>query len=217
MLVTCCSSEVSRCQSAEWMGSFRAASPAAWSVAGAGRIGMEGSPNRVSCLALFGFAGIERVAFDVALPLNETISWGGGLGWRKGGVGSAILSVSGPGKAARISVPIVQPAAHPYAPSWWFGATVPFGSCCPGRITLQWTPGGLPRLTLMALGKALHCGVGSDGAWVGWTAPTSSNEPAITLHVGILRGDIPWSGMDVGVDVRLGSDPWHWLPNQWLR
>lgn len=216
MWVACCSSEGALCQCAEWMGSFRAAAPGAWSLAGAGRIGM-GGPNRAGCLAMLGGAGLDRLAIDVAVPLNGTTSWGGGMDWRKGGVISAVLSASRQGMAGRISVPVVQPAAHPHAPTWWFGAEVPFGSCCPGRITLQWTPGGWPRLTLMAWGKVFHCGTGSDGAWVGWTAPTASHQPAITVHLGILRGDIPWSGLDVGDHNGLGSDPWHWLPNQWLR
>lgn len=204
-------------QQAGWMASFRGAVPGIWTMglAGSPAMGKDWGTPRGSLLA--GPGGLECLKIEIALPLGSDMQWGGGLGWRRDKVGTALLAVSKEGMAARLSIPIVQPAAQPFVPSWWFGVAVAVEEIGKLRVTVEWTPGAWPRLALRASGPTIRAGAGSDGAWVGWTA-TDGLGPStgLSLKLGILRGDIPWGGIDFGSATDVGSDPGQWILDQWL-
>lgn len=203
----------------KWGVHFRAAEPGIWSIAARAqgrRHALQGGgwQGYVQCDR----GGMVQARFQQWVVLDGQTTLGSGVALNTLGIASLLLSVGFQNGAAHISIPLRQPSASPFQSKWQWSAAFPIIQATRGVADLQWHPGSLPLLSLTAIAQKWTAGVGSTGVWLSFGQPVLGGSSGVEwrLTAGVLRGDIPWTGLDVGSVTARGSDPaqqWHL---QWL-
>jgi len=198
--------------------SFRAAPPGAWTCAmeargSGGRWGL----SRWQAQVITHKGGPVQGLCQAAVAFDAQTSAGVGLAWDGAGVGQCLLSAGGPDWVVQVWVPLHQPVAQPFQPEWQGGVAFPLEREARGLALMRWRPGSLPRLTLLGEFKRWTCSVGASGAW--WSRRLKSSESGVpwSLSLGLLRGNVPWFGVDWGVPYSVGSDPGLGALQVWFR
>ncbi|MBL6646076.1 MAG: hypothetical protein ISP55_06460 [Flavobacteriales bacterium] len=154
---------------------------------------------------------------QAAVAFDTRTSAGLGLAWDGAGVGQCLLSASGTDWAVQVWMPLRQPAAQPFQPEWQGGVAFPLERSARGFAMMRWRAGSLPRLALVGEFQRWACGVGASGAW--WSrqmTPSESGGVPWSLSLGLLRGNVPWLGVDWGVPYSVGSDPGQGMLRWWF-
>lgn len=147
---------------------------------------------------------------EVVVPCAREVGVGVGLGWKRGGIGLVAVQWVGERSGGRVVIPVWQPMAQPFAPEWQGIFVLPGWQDVGVQVAIDWIPGSAPGLRWWAHHRAMEVGLGSDGAWLAWSAPGGRGR--WRCSIGVMRGNVPWSGVDWGVAHGLGSDPGGWRP-----
>ena len=199
----------------QWGVHFRAADPGIWTVAARFRGRMRPSNGGGwQGHAQWDQGGAVQLRLQQWVALDDQVKLGSGLGLHFGGTGSLLFSVGVQDWVAHFSIPVYQPAQRPYHTEWQWSLRLPLVRESQGMVDIQWHPGSLPLLSLTAMSNAWSWGIGSTGGWLSCAQPMFGSDRSVEwrLTLGVLRGDIPWAGVDFGSVTALGSDPaqyWH--------
>ncbi|GEM_PF-1731423 len=152
------------------------------------------------------------------LRLDDQTLLGSGVELNSQGIGSLLLSVGVQDWGAHITIPLLQPSPRPLNSMWQWSARFPLWQKVRGVADLQWFPGALPRISLTAMASQWTAGAGSNGAWLSFGRPIEGHDSTVEwrMTVGVLRGDIPWVGLDCGSLLAFGSDPLQFWHLRWL-
>lgn len=150
--------------------------------------------------------------------VDQETRLGSGLVWNTSGMGSVLLSVGIQNWAAQVTVPWRQPSSRPFDAHWQWSVRFSVVDRVQAIADVQWQPGSMPLLSFTARSSRWMGRVGSAGAWLslGWSMNGKKPKVEWRLALGVLRGDIPWVGIDGGAAGTFGSNPadqWHL---QWL-
>lgn len=193
-----------RCVSA----SVRMAPPGVWT-AGLGIGGRCSRDGGGSCwwtsARVSGPGGAAELSACVAARLDSDRRAGLGLEWRGPGAASMVFGASQGHMGAWCAVPLLQPAALRFRPAWGWSWTGRMEDRGDGLVLVEWSGGRLPAVQLVFRHAQWECGAGSRGLW--YARGNAGRASGIRWVVGLLRGDIPWLGLDwgrspVGSDVR---------------
>jgi hypothetical protein len=203
----------------KWGVHFRAADPGIWTVAARAqgrRAPLKGGGWQG--YLQYDQGGTIQGRLQQWVVLGDDAKLGSGLARNARGIGSLLLSVGIQDWAAHITIPLRQPHPRPFQSTWQWSARFPLIQDALGMADIQWHPGSLPLLSLTAVADKWAAGAGSAGAWLSFGHALFGQSAAVKwrLTVGVLRGDIPWTGIDLGSNPAFGSDPaqqWHL---QWL-
>ena len=203
----------------EWGVHFRAADPGIWTAAA----WVQGSRSPLKGGGWQGYFQYDKGRaiqwrLQQWVVLGDDAKLGSGLAHNAHGIGSLLLSVGIQDWAAHITIPLRQPHPRPFQSTWQWSTRFPLIQRARGMADIQWHPGSLPLLSLTAVAEKWAAGAGSAGAWLSFGHPLfgQSAEVKWRLTVGVLRGDIPWTGIDLGSGSAFGSDPGQQWHLQWL-
>ena len=137
-------------------------------------------------------------AASVVTPLDGNISVGMALS-AVGRVGTSVrfgLADCRVG-AFEVEVPAVQHPAMPLRPVWRLKRPVEFGRRAFGAAFVRWSPGRLPRVSLVVQRDGWSVGVGSAGVFVAREV-ILFRSAKVQWRFGLMRASIPWCGATIG-------------------
>jgi hypothetical protein len=196
---------------------FRVGQTGAWTVGLSGkkmRPAQRHSGELRSSIVLVN-GGVLHWSAAAAVPVDADLRAGAGWHWAPGKSAALVLALSGRQCAAKVDIPWLQPAAQPVPSRWWCGCAFD-AEQWDGMATITWSAGQMPVFASSLRGGMWECGVGSQGCWLARILPHDKGGLSLKLSVGVLRGNIPWSGADVGDYRGLGAHPGRWMEVQWL-